>query len=115
MSNKRGTFFILIESPTCKWAADKYYDLAQSKLKEYNLKISNKLRYLFNILNLDQIEISNINSILSNKKLPIAFLDNLNNLETQFDKFHQTQLKLQNQISNTSIEYTVNPNKLLEE
>ncbi|WP_342558606.1 hypothetical protein [Metasolibacillus sp. FSL K6-0083] len=95
--------------------ANKYYDLAQSKQKEYNLKISNKLRYLFNILNLDQIDISNINSILSEKRLPLGFIDNLNNLETQFDRFHQTQLKLQNQISNTSIEYTINPNTLLEE
>lgn len=95
--------------------ADKYYDLAQSKQNEYNLKISNKLRYLFNILNLDQIDISNINSILNEKKLPLEFFNNLNNLELQFDRFHQTQLKIQNQLSNTSIEYTINPSTLLEE
>lgn len=95
--------------------ADKYYDLAQSKQNEYNLKISNKLRYLFNILNLDQIDISNINLILNEKKLPLEFFNNLNNLELQFDRFHQTQLKIQNQLSNTSIEYTINPSTLLEE
>lgn len=95
--------------------ADKYFDLAQSKQNEYNLKISNKLRYLFNILNLDQIDISNINSILNEKKLPLKFFNTLNNLELQFDRFHQTQLKIQNQLSNTSIEYTINPSTLLEE
>lgn len=95
--------------------AHKYYDLAHSKQRECNLKISNKLRYLFNVLNIDDVEMSKINSIISEKKLPIGFFENLKNLEIQFDEFHKTHLKLQNQFNSTSIEYTINPLKLLEE